>query len=137
MISRSVILLPISTLMLAAAQSSPPATPPQPWSGISRTDLLRNDLSAAGREVIQARVDFPPGAFAPRHRHPGEETAYVLSGTLEYRLDGRPPVTLRAGEVLFIPDGAVHAARNVGPGSASELATYVVRKGELLLMPAE
>ena len=53
----------------------------------------------------------------------------MLSGSLEYRLDGRPPVTLEAGDVLFIPDGAVHAARNVGRASASELATYVVRKG--------
>jgi quercetin dioxygenase-like cupin family protein len=98
---------------------------------------VRNDLSAAGREVIQVRVDFRPGAVAPRHRHPGEEIAYVLSGSLEYRLDGRPPVTLHAGDVLFIPDGAVHAARNVGSEGASELATYVVRKGEKLLMPAE
>jgi quercetin dioxygenase-like cupin family protein len=140
MIRRSVLFLSIAVLSLAPgvhAQSSPPAAPPQPWSGIARTDLLRNDLSSAGHEVIQARVDFQPGAFAPRHRHPGEETAYVLSGTLEYRLDGRPPVILNAGEVLFIPDGAVHAARNVGRGSASELATYVVRKGEPLLMPAE
>ena len=40
-------------------------------------------------------------------------------------------------ETLFIPDGAVHTARNVGSGSASELATYVVRKGEPLLRPAE
>ena len=34
----------------------------------------------------------------------------MLTGALEYRLDGRPPVTVRAGEALFIPAGAVHAA---------------------------
>jgi quercetin dioxygenase-like cupin family protein len=139
MINRLVVLLPVSMLALAADRSQPalPAAPPQPPPGISRTDLLRNDLSAAGREVIQVRVDFRPGAVAPRHRHPGEEIAYVLSGSLEYRLDGRPPVTLDAGDALFIPDGAVHTARNVGREGASELATYVVRKGEPLLMPAE
>jgi quercetin dioxygenase-like cupin family protein len=139
MIGRIVLVLSIPMLALtgAAQQPVPPAAAAQPWSGLSRTDLLRNDLSAAGHEVIQVRVDFQPGALAPRHRHPGEETAYVLSGSLEYQIDGRPPVTLHAGDALFIPDGAVHAARNVGREGASELATYVVRKGEPLLMPAE
>jgi quercetin dioxygenase-like cupin family protein len=90
-----------------------------------------------GHETIQVRVGFAPGAYAPGHRHPGEEIAYVLVGTLEYRLDGGPPVTLRAGETLFIPAGAVHSARNVGSGEAIELATYIVRKGEPLLTPAD
>ena len=135
MIKPSLILL--FALAALPAQSTPPAAAPQPWAGLSRTDLLRNDLSAANHEVIQVRVDFQPGTFAPRHRHPGEEIVYVLGGSLEYRLDGRPPVTVNAGEVLFIPDGVVHAVRNVGAGTASELATYVVRKGEPLLIPAE
>ena len=126
------------TLVVAVgAQPAPPAAPPQPWSGLTRTDLLREDLSAAGHAVIQVRVDFASGAAAPRHRHPGEEIVYVLSGSLEYRLDGRPPVTVGPGEVLFIPDGTVHAVRNVGSENASELATYVVRNGESLLIPAE
>ena len=130
--------LPAAAAVLAGAafaQETPPATAPPP--GISRTDLLRRDLSLPGRELIQVRVDFAQGAFAPGHFHPGEEIAYVLAGTLEYRLEGEPPVTLRAGETLFIPAGTVHSARNVGDGEASELATYIVRKGEPLLTPAE
>ena len=31
-------------------------------------------------EVIQARVEFPPGVAFGRHRHPGEEIIYVLEG---------------------------------------------------------
>lgn len=102
--------------------------------GITRTDALRHDLGIAQREVIQVRVDFAPGASFGDHTHPGAEVAYVLEGTLEYRLEGRPPVTLRAGEALFIPAGAVHAAKNVGAGNAAELATYIVEKGQPLLM---
>ena len=101
--------------------------------GITRTDLQRHDLSAPGREVIQVRVDFAPGAAFGRHRHPGEEIAYVLEGRLEYRLDGEPPETLEAGEALFIPAGRIHAARNLGKGNGAELATYVVEKGKPLL----
>ena len=100
--------------------------------GITRTPLQRHDLSAAGWEVIQVRVGFGPGASFPRHRHPGEEVINVTQGTLRYEVDGKPPVTLRAGEVLFIPAGTVHAARNAGRGEATELATYIVRKGRPL-----
>ena len=113
-------------LALNVAQSQQP--------GVARTDLLRHDLSVPGREVIQVRVDFAPGVAFPRHSHPGEEIAYVIEGLLEYRLEGKPPVTLKAGEVLFIPAGTKHAARNVGSGNAAELATYIVEKGKPLVV---
>lgn len=82
-------------------------------------------------------VEFAPGAAAPRHAHPGEELVYVVEGVLEYQLDGQAPVTVKAGEVLFIPYGGVHAVRNVGSGKAAELATYIVEKGKPLLVLAE
>ena len=96
--------------------------------GIKRTDALRHDLGVPGREVIQVRVDFDPGVAFGKHSHPGAEVAYVLEGTLEYQLEGEPPVTLKAGEALFIPAGTIHAAKNVGTGNAAELATYIVEK---------
>lgn len=101
--------------------------------GIKRTDLLQNDLSVPGREVIQALVEIAPGVVAPNHSHPGEEIVYVVEGSLEYSLEGRPPVTLKAGETLFIPAGLPHVVTNVGSGDASELATYIVEKGKPLL----
>lgn len=101
--------------------------------GTYRTELQRHDLSVAGREVVQVRVELDPGTVAPRHRHPGEEIIYVLEGTWEYQLDGQSPVTLKAGDVLFIPAGAVHSARNVGREKGSELATYIVDKEKPLV----
>ena len=101
-------------------------------AGITRTDLQRHDLSAPGREANQVIVGFEPGAAFGRHTHPGEEIIYVLEGTLEYEVAGKA-VTLRAGDVLFIPSGTVHAAKNVGSGHAAELATYVLEKGKPVL----
>jgi quercetin dioxygenase-like cupin family protein len=106
----------------------------QAQQGIKRTDLQQHDLSAPGREVIQVRVDFAPGVAFPPHSHPGEEIVYVIEGLLEYQVDGKPPVTLKAGEVLFVPAGTVHAAKNVGSGNAAELATYIVEKGKPLVV---
>jgi quercetin dioxygenase-like cupin family protein len=102
-------------------------------TGITRTDLQREDLSAPGREAIQVLVELAPGAAFPRHFHHGEELVYVVKGSLEYTIDGRPPVTLEAGDVLFIPAGAVHAVKNVGDDAGAELATYVVEKGKPLV----
>jgi quercetin dioxygenase-like cupin family protein len=45
-------------------------------------------------------------------------------------------VTLKAGDVLFIPAGTIHTAKNVGAGYGAELATYIVEKGKPLLAPA-
>jgi quercetin dioxygenase-like cupin family protein len=101
--------------------------------GIKRTDLQRHDLSAPGREAIQVRVDFDPGVAFPNHTHPGEEIIYVIEGSLEYQVEGKPPVTLKAGDVLFIAAGTVHSAKNVGSGNGAELATYIVEKGQPLL----
>ena len=115
------------TLYMAQAQQA----------GLKRTDLQHHDLSAPGREAVQVRVDFAPGAVAARHMHPGEEIIYVLEGLLEYQVDGQPPKTLKAGDVLFIPAGTIHAAKNVGSGNAAELATYVVEKGKPLVVPAQ
>jgi quercetin dioxygenase-like cupin family protein len=115
-------------IVAVAAQAVTPAAPVT-----TRTDLQRHDLSIPGRETIQTIVGFPPGAVGPRHRHPGEEIIYVLEGSLEYDLDGRSPVTLKAGDVLFIPYGTVHAAKNIGTGHAAELATYIVEKGKPLI----
>ena len=99
-------------------------------NGVTRTDLQRHDLSAPGREAIQVRVDLAPGVAFGKHTHPGEEVIYVLEGTLEYQVEDKPPVTLKAGDVLFIPAGTIHAAKNVGSGNAAELATYVLEKGK-------
>ncbi len=106
-------------------------------SGIRRADLLRNDLSALGREVVQVRVDFDPDEVFPKHSHPGEEIVYLIEGLLEYCIEGKPPVTLKAGDVLFIPAGAVHSVKNVGSAKGSELATYIVEKGKPLLVPVK
>jgi len=129
MAARNALVLAAASIFVASPVESAPQTRPP---GTARTDLQRHDLSIPGHEVWQLRVTFAPGASFPRHRHPGEEIIYVLEGTIEYDVDGKPPVTLKVGDVLFVPYGVVHAARNIGSGPAAELGTYVVEKGKPL-----
>jgi quercetin dioxygenase-like cupin family protein len=112
------------------------AAPAQP-AGVRRIELQRHNLAAQGREVIQVRVELDPGVEFGKHRHPGDEIVNVLEGSLEYVLEGRPPVTLHAGDVLFVPSGTIHSAKNVGSGNGAELATYIVEIGKPLVVMAE
>jgi quercetin dioxygenase-like cupin family protein len=123
----------LAVAMLVVGTGLAPAGPSVQQAGTKRTDLQRHDLSIPGREVVQVRVDFAPGYLSPRHTHFGEEIIYVLEGTLEYQVEGKPTATYKAGDVLLVPAGAVHAAKNVGSGNGAELATYVVEKGKPLI----
>jgi quercetin dioxygenase-like cupin family protein len=126
----------IRTLLVTAIAPATSSSVGQlPLTGVTRADLQRHDLSIAGRETVQARIDIAPGAVAPWHRHPGEEIIYIIEGTLEYQLAGQKPVMLKAGEVLFVPSGVPHRARNRGSVNGAELATYIVEKGKPLLVP--
>jgi quercetin dioxygenase-like cupin family protein len=128
-------IMAVAVLLVASVLALHAALAQQP--GIKRTDLQRHDLSAPRREAIQVRVEIAPGVSFPKHTHPGEEIIYVLEGSLEYQVENKAPVTLKAGDVLFIPAGTIHAAKNVGKGNGAELATYVVEKGKPLVTVVE
>src|SRR5215813_3840262 len=131
---RTMLIMGVAMLILGSGLA-PDAAHAQP-PGTQRTDLQRHDLSAPGREVVQVRVDFDPGYVAPMHTHPGEEIIYVIEGTLEYEIGGKV-TRVKAGDVLFVPAGTPHTAKNIGTTHAAELATYVVEKGKPLLTPVK
>lgn len=111
-----------------------PTTAAAQQNGIKRTDLQKNDLSIPGIESVQARIDFDAHTAFGKHSHPGEEIIYVLEGSLEYEIEGEGPIILKAGEVLFVPAGKFHSAKNNTDKKASELATYIVEKGKPILV---
>jgi quercetin dioxygenase-like cupin family protein len=128
-------IITLSVLVAASGLALHSASAQQ--QGVKRTELQRHDLSVPGREVLQVRVDLDPGVTFPMHSHPGEEIIYVLEGVWEYEVEGKGAMTLKAGDVLFIPAGVNHGAKNVGNGKGSELATYIVEKGKPLVVLAK
>ena len=97
--------------------------------GFKRVELQKQDVGTTGREVVQVRAEFEPGAAVGRHTHPGEEISYLLEGSIELEVDGKTQ-TIEAGKPFFIPAGTVHSAKNTGKGPAKVLATYIVEKGK-------
>jgi quercetin dioxygenase-like cupin family protein len=80
-----------------------------------------------GKSITMALVDFPPGAYSPRHRHPGSVTAFVLKGTLRSQLQGGPVGTFTVGQTWFEPPGTIHLfAENASATEPAQLlATFV------------
>jgi quercetin dioxygenase-like cupin family protein len=123
----------VALVFFAAALVAALAQAPAPFR---RTLIQQADLSAPGREVVQAVAEVDAGAQSGRHTHPGEEIGYILSGPVVLEIDGQPARTLQTGEGFLIPAGAVHNARNSGKTVAKVLATYVIEKGKPVATPA-
>jgi quercetin dioxygenase-like cupin family protein len=104
---------------------------------IKRTLLQRIDMRTdVPREVVLGVAEIPAGMRAGKHTHPGEEMGYVIEGGLELAIDGKPPLTLKAGDSYQIPLGAPHDAKATGTTPARVIGVYLVEKGKPLATPA-
>jgi quercetin dioxygenase-like cupin family protein len=99
---------------------------------LSRIEVQRGPSSIPGREIVQVLTDIPVGVESGWHTHPGEEVGYILAGTVEMQVEGRPPRRVAAGEGFLIPPRTPHNARDLGPGTGRMLSTYLVEIGEPL-----
>lgn len=80
------------------------------------------------REIVLLLATFSPGDSTPPHHHPGVLVGYVLTGELEFRLEGQPLQRLSAGDRFFEPPHAAHVvSRNPGQATAQVLA-FIIRK---------
>jgi len=76
------------------------------------TDSIRRKLVHGPRMMI-AQVFLDEGAIVPQHSHENEQITYILSGALHFWLGEHREheVTVRAGEVLYIPANLPHEAK--------------------------
>ena len=80
-------------------------------NGIVQMNLLVAPGSAEGFAVFVST--FPPfGGGPPTHHHNSyDEAFYVLSGEMEFRVDGET-ARVGAGSMAWVPRGATHSFRN-------------------------
>ena len=103
---------------------------------LTRTIVLKADVSVPGREAVIARVEVAPGGVAGWHTHPGDEISYVAEGESMLLVAGQAPRKVSAGEAFVIPAGVVHNARNDSAAPVKLVGIYVVEKGKPLASPA-
>ena len=101
-------------------------------STLKRTEIQHSPSSVPGREIVQVLTEIPAGVESGWHTHPGEEVGYIVAGTVEMAIHGRPTLTLQAGDGFLIPPRTPHNARDIGPGPGHMLSTYIVEAGQPL-----
>ncbi len=104
--------------------------------GLTRSIVLKEDVSVPNREAVIARVEIAPGGVADWHTHPGDEISYVADGDIVLFVAGQPPRKISKGEGFVVPAGIVHSAKNEGTTPIKLVGVYVVEKGKPLASPA-
>jgi quercetin dioxygenase-like cupin family protein len=106
---------------------------------ITHVPLLKSELpDTQAQEVIVWDTQYAPGAINPRHLHPAAITFHVLSGTGVWQEDGKPPVTLHAGDSLFAPAGTIHSHWNPSTTEPLRFLEFIVAdkdKGRAIPQP--
>lgn len=108
----------------------------QQAASVKRTLLMKQDTTVPGREAVMALVELPPGSAEGRHTHPAEVYVFVQEGTITLEDEGKPTVTLKAGDYFYIAPGKVHQAINASSGTARLAAVFVTEKGKPLTTQA-
>jgi len=108
------------THVRSAAQVTPLESP----HGEVVYELMGNAAGGAAAHSL-AQIVIPPGKASRRHYHPvAEESYYILSGQGALDLDAER-VTLRPGDAVVIPPGAVHQIHATGSADLVLLAVCV------------
>jgi quercetin dioxygenase-like cupin family protein len=89
------------------------------------TPLLKKDLlPIPNGEMTMLTVEYPPGSESKSHRHNGQVMVYVLEGSLEMQVEGKPLVTLKPGDSFYEAPEDVHSvSRNA---SKTQPAKFLV-----------
>jgi transcriptional regulator with XRE-family HTH domain len=92
------------------------------------TDLLNKRFVPIVSEIRARSLS----EFAEMIRHPGEEYAYVLEGTVQLHTDVYAPVTLETGDSIYFDSGMGHAYVAVGPETCRVLTICSGEESQLI-----
>jgi quercetin dioxygenase-like cupin family protein len=134
---KSVLLAVPVALALIFAGASIAQNPPVSPSPVKRTIISKIDVPGSNYEVITAMLEIAPGFKAGRHFHPGIVNGYVTEGQFWLAIDGQPEKTITAGQSAEIPNKAVHNEGAAGTTPVKAIVTYVVEKGQPLVIPVK
>jgi len=77
---------------------------------------------ASGERMMLSLVTLAPNAVVPTHSHPHEQMGMMVSGTMEFTIEGETR-QLGPNEMYLVPGDVPHAAK-AGPGGAVALDAF-------------
>jgi quercetin dioxygenase-like cupin family protein len=88
-----------------SSQEPPVATP----------DGAQRRVLSYGGTLMVVEFTFGAGAASWLHSHPHEQVGYVVSGEIDFNMEGRPPVRLAAGGTYYVPSNVKHNVVTYAP----------------------
>ena len=92
-------LLPLVFSSASMAQQQGTAKPPPPLL----REIVQGMPKGDRQEVRVLTATLKPGEKTPFHTHRFPVAAYVLEGTFTLEMEGRAPVTIKAGQAMVEP----------------------------------
>jgi len=123
--------------LFAVSADAQPAAPPKPIP--THVFLDHVPLSGApNKTTTMLSIEWPPNASSGRHYHDGDEYGLVTEGALRITyFNGKPPLTVKAGEAYHNPAGLVHETRNASSSMTYSISVLVIDRGKPLSTPAK
>jgi len=104
------------------------------------TSLMSKDLKDfSGKEGLLIKVEYPPGATDPIHRHNAHAFVYVLEGSIVMQLKGGKEVTLTPGQTFYEGPDDVHiVGRSADKTKPAKFVVLLIKdKGAPVLVPVK
>ena len=108
-------------------------------SPVKATVLQKVDLTGIeGKEGIVGLAEIAPGTIVGKHYHPGHEFVYILEGSQILEIEGKPPVTYKAGDTWYLSPKQVHSTKNVSETAPVKVLAFAIAdKGQPLTVPVK
>jgi quercetin dioxygenase-like cupin family protein len=85
--------------LTSTAQEQGPTRPPPPLL----REIVQGMPKGENQEVRVLVATLKPGEATPFHTHRFHVTVYVLEGIFTLEMEGRPPITAKAGQAIVEP----------------------------------
>jgi quercetin dioxygenase-like cupin family protein len=92
--------------LIAQAENEPVVTTP---------DGAQRRILSYGGEMLLAQFTFDAGVASWHHSHPHEQLGYVVSGEIDFVMDGQETVRLKAGGSYYVPSNVKHHITTYAP----------------------
>ncbi len=78
-------------------------------------DGAQRRVLSYGGQLMLVEFTFEAGVTSWLHSHPHEQVGYVVSGELDFNMEGHAPVRLKAGGSYYVPPNVKHNVTTCAP----------------------
>ncbi len=129
---RTIAVAATAALLLTVTADAQPAPPTKPIP----THMFLNHVPLSGvpgKNTTMLAIEWPPNATTGRRYRDGDEYGLVTEGALRITYyNGKPPLTVNAGEAFHTTAGVVHETRNIASGVTYTISVLVLDRGKPL-----